>query len=175
MKRNKEKQRILKIRPFNMANFSGGSGYLVFSIIYQAMAMLPAMVIIWLTSLIRLPKLENSDEIDYDKAVRRYNIISIPLCVIIAIFGVIMACINNYGTFKEYWIEILFIGIVPAICLFFIIRFCHKQIIEHNAGIAKMVALSVVFTIIALIGILLICAGCIDPILTEIADQNYDY
>lgn len=170
MKRNKEKRKILRVRPFNMANFSGGSGYLVFSIIYQAMAMLPAMIIIWFASLIKLPKLENSDEFDCDKAVRRYNAVSIPLCIIIAIFGIIMACISNYGTFMEYWIEILFIGIVPAICLLFIIRYCHKQIIEHNAGIAKMIALSVVYTMIALIGILLICAGIIDPILTEIAE-----
>lgn len=170
MKRNKEKRKILKVRPFNMANFSGGSGYLVFSIIYQAMAMLPAMIIIWFASLIKLPKLENSDEFDYDKAVRRYNAVSIPLCIIIVIFGIIMACISNYGTFREYWIEILFIGIAPAICLFFIIRYCHRQIIEHNANIAKMIALSVVYTMITLIGILLICAGIIDPILTEIAE-----
>lgn len=56
MKNKKEKRRILKVRPFNMANFSGGSGYLVFSLIYQAMAILPAMIIIWATSLISLKK-----------------------------------------------------------------------------------------------------------------------
>lgn len=99
MKRNKEKRRILKIRPFNMANFSGGSGYLVFSIIYQAMAVL------------------------------------------------------------------------PAICLYFIVRFCHKQIIERNMGIAPMIALSVFLTAIALLGIMAICGLLIDPILTEIADR----
>lgn len=170
MKKDKEKRKILKVRPFNMANFSGGSGYLVFSVIYQAMAILPAMIIIWFTSLIKLPKLENSDEFDYDKAVKRYNIISIPLCIIIAIFGVIMACIGNYGTFEEYWIEIFIIGLVPAICLYFIVRFCHRQIIEHNAGIAPMIALSVFLTALALVGIMAFCGALIDPILTEIAD-----
>ncbi len=175
MKRNKEKRKILKVRPFNMANFSGGSGYLVFSIIYQAMAMLPAMIIIWLASLIKLPQLEDSNEIDSDRAVKRYNIISIPLCIIISIVGVIMAYTSNYGTFSEYWIEILIIGIVPAICLYFIVRFCHRQIIESNKGIAPMIALSVFLTAMTLIGIMLFCGGFIDPILTEIADSKYGY
>lgn len=57
MKNRKEKSKILKIRPFNMADFSGGSGYLVFSLLYQAMAIFPAMVLIWAGSLIKLPKM----------------------------------------------------------------------------------------------------------------------
>lgn len=31
----KEKKKILKVRPFNMANYSGGSGYLIFSIFFS--------------------------------------------------------------------------------------------------------------------------------------------
>lgn len=167
----KEKKKILKIRPFNMANFSGGSGYLVFSIVYQAMAILPAMVIIWFASLIKLPRLDENDEIDCTRAAKRYKLIAIPLCIAIAAIGVIMACIGNYGTFSEYWIEIFIIGLVPSICLFFIVRSCHRQIINHGMGIAPMIALSVFFIIIALVGIMAICGGIIDPILTEIADN----
>lgn len=171
----KEKRKILKIRPFNMANFSGGSGYLVFSIIYQAMAMLPAILIIWLVSLIKLPRIDGSEEIDRDKAVKRYNVIAIPLCILVAIIGFVLACISNYGTFMEYWIEILIIGIVPSVFLFIIVRFCHRKIIDHNSSIASMIAMSVVFTILALIGIMLFCGLIIDPILDEMANGIYGF
>lgn len=165
----KEKRKILKIRPFNMANFSGGSGYLIFSIFYQAMAILPAMIIIWLASLIKLPKLEESGEINCEKAIRRYNRVAIPLCVIIAIIGVVMAIVGNYGTFWEYWIEILIVGLAPAICLYFIIRFCHRQIIERKIGAFPMIVISVFLTAVALVAITIFCAGLLDPFLENLA------
>lgn len=169
MKKEKEKQRILKVRPFNMANFSGGSGYLVFSIVYQALAILPAMVIIWLASLIKLPKLDESGEIDCKKAVKRYNIVAVPLCVIIAIIGLIFAYVGNYGTFGEYWIEIFLVGLAPAICLYFIVRFCHRRIIERKANVVPMIVLSVFLTVFALAVIYLLCICLIDPILSDFA------
>ncbi|MCM1115645.1 MAG: hypothetical protein NC397_09135 [Clostridium sp.] len=168
MKTQKEKCKILKIRPFNMANFSGGSGYLVFSVIYQAAAILPAMAIIWLVSLLKLPKYHNSDVIDTDKAAKRFYAISIPLSVILIIVGIILACSFNYGDFSQYWIEILFVGIAPTICLFFIMRFCHKKIVEEYCNTAPMILLSIGLTIAVLIVTLCISGLIIDPILTSL-------
>ena len=106
MKNSDDKSKILKIRPFNMANFSGGSGYLVFSLIYQAMAIIPAMIIIWFFSLIKLPKNETG-EIEQAKAGKHFYYISVPVSVILIIIATVFAFVSNYGTFTEYWFEII--------------------------------------------------------------------
>lgn len=168
MKNNREKRKILKVRPFNMANFSGGSGYLVFSVIYQALAIFPAMVIIWLASLIKLPKDYSFDVVDTDKAAKRYYAVSIPMCIILIGIGIFLACDFNYGTFFEYGIEALFVGITPAVCMFFIMRSCHRKIVAGDSSTASMIALSVVLMVAVLLGVLFISALILDPILTSI-------
>lgn len=173
MKNNKEKRKILKVRPFNMANFSGGSGYLVFSLIYQAVAILPAMIIIWFSSLLKLPKHYGYEVIDTDKAAQRYYAVSIPICVVLIVIGIALACYSNYGTFREYWIEILFVGITPTVCLFFIMRFCHKKIVADGKSVVSMVVLSLVLMVFVLLGVLLISGLILDPILTSIADEKW--
>lgn len=98
MKNRKEKSKILKIRPFNMANFSGGSGYLVFSLLYQAMAIFPAMVLIWAGSLIKLPKNDDGETVK-ERAGKRFYCVSVPFTVVLIIFAAVLAFITNYGTF----------------------------------------------------------------------------
>lgn len=173
MKNNREKRKILKVRPFNMANFSGGSGYLVFSVIYQALAILPAMVIIWLAALIKLPKNYAFDVVDIDKAAKRYYAVSIPMCIILIGIGIFLACDFNYGTFFEYGIEVLFVGITPAVCMFFIMRSCHRKIVAGDSSTASMIALSVVLMVAVLLGVLLISALILDPILTSVFEGSW--
>lgn len=170
MKSDKEKRKILKVRPFNMANFSGGSGYLVFSVIYQAMAIFPAMVIIWLASLIKLPKDYAFDAVDTDKAAKRYYAVSIPMCILLIGIGIFLAFDFNYSTFLEYGIEVLFVGITPTVCMFFIMRSCHRKIVAGESGTASMIVLSAVLMIAVLFGVLLISACVLDPILTSVAE-----
>lgn len=173
MKNNREKRKILKVRPFNMANFSGGSGYLVFSVIYQALAIFPAMVIIWLAALIKLPKDYSFDVVDTDKAAKRYYAVSIPMCIIIIGIGIFLACDFNYGTFFEYGIEVLFVGITPTVCMFFIMRSCHRKIVAGDSSTASMIALSVVLMVAVLLGVLLISALILDPILTSVFEGSW--
>lgn len=173
MKNNREKRKILKVRPFNMANFSGGSGYLVFSVIYQALAIFPAMVIIWLASLIKLPKHFGYDVVDTDKAAKRYYAVSIPMCIILIGIGIFLACYSNYGTFFEYGIEVLFVGITPALCMFFIMRSCHRKIVAGDSSMVSMIVLSVVLMVAVLLGTLLISALILDPILTSIFEGSW--
>jgi hypothetical protein len=163
MKNKKEKRKVLKIRPFNMANFSGGSGYLVFSIVYQAMAMLPALVIIWLTSLIKLPK-DSFENIDRQKAGKRFYAVSIPVCFLLIIVGLVAAIATNYGG-SLYLVEILFIGIAPSVCTFFVLRRCHIAIVVKEANPIKMILLSIVGTIAVLLAVFIISAFMINPIL----------
>lgn len=168
MKNKKEKRRILKVRPFNMANFSGGSGYLVFSLIYQAMAILPAMIIIWATSLISLKKNKKKEDFDSKRAVKKYCAISIPVCIALAIVGLALGyyCLDGYGELFEYFIEWIIIGIVPSLSMFFIIKFCYKKVADGRFSVVSMAFLSIGLMIAVLAFVLLFSAYVIDPILT---------
>lgn len=179
MKNHKEHRKILKVRPFNMANFSGGSGYLVFSLIYQFFAVLPAIAIIWIASLVKLPKDKESNVIDIKRAEKRYYAVSIPICTAIIIIGTVMAFVCNYGTFAEYWIEVLFIALVPGISLFFILRFFHSILVNKansDEGVdTKYIIIEIIFSIIAtlvLFAIVFAASITMDGILSDIAYQK---
>jgi hypothetical protein len=43
----RKKKNILRLRPFNMANFSGGSGYMPLYAIYGFIITLPAVLLLW--------------------------------------------------------------------------------------------------------------------------------
>lgn len=166
MKNKKEKNKILKVRPFNMANFSGGSGYLVFSVLYQAVAIFPAMVLIWFASLIKLPK-NDAGEIDKERAGKRFYFISIPISVILIIIATVFAFTMNYGTFFEYWFEVILVVLVPTVSTFFILKICHRAVVGGIKAI-KMILVSFAGVFAVIIATFIICAFLIDPILTSI-------
>lgn len=170
MKNKKEKRKILKVRPFNMANFSGGSGYLVFSLLYQAMAILPAMIIIWVTSIISLKKNKKKEEFDSKNAAKIYCTISIPVCVVLAIVGLALGYyfLEGYGELYVYFIEWVIIGALPAISMFFIIKSCYKMVAisDDKSSVGSMVFLSVVLMLVVLMAVFFVSFLIIDPILT---------
>ena len=165
MKNRKEKSKILKIRPFNMANFSGGSGYLVFSLLYQAMAIFPAMVLIWAGSLIKLPKNDDGETVK-ERAGKRFYCISVPFTVVLIIFAAVLAFITNYGTFFEYWFEVILIVLAPTLSAFFIIQRCHKEVIDGK-NVFTMIFVSFISVFAVLAVTFLLCVFVIDPILTS--------
>lgn len=167
MRSKKEKNKILKVRPFNMANFSGGSGYLVFSVLYQTAAILPGMVFIWLASLIKLSKNE-AGETDEGKACKRFYFVSVPVSVVLILIAAVLAFSFNYGTFQEYWFEIILIVLAPSVSAFFILKKCHKEIINGRST-WKMILASFVGVISVLTATLFLCWLVIDPILTSLA------
>lgn len=147
--KKREKRRILKVRPFNMANFSGGSGYLVFSLIYQAFAILPASLIIWFLTLVKLPKNEDGSK-DLYKAGKRFYAVAIPFSIVLIIIATVLAFSFNYGTFLEYWFEVIFISLVPSLCTFFILRHFHKKVVLGESTLASIL-ISLVLIIIVLV------------------------
>lgn len=162
-----EKRKIIKVRPFNMANFSGGSGYLVFSLIYQLFALIPATLIIWLVSLVRLPKDENG-ETDRKRAGKRFYAVSIPFSVILIVVASVFAFENNYGTFAEYWLEVIIISLVPTLGAFFILRRCHREIVNGgNTAVMIFISLAGIIGVVALV--FFFCGLILDPIMTEMA------
>lgn len=172
MKRKKEKMQILKVRPFNMANFSGGSGYLVFSLIYQAIAILPATLIIWFCTLFKLPKNEGG-EINEQKAAKRYNAVMIPFSIIFVTASLVMAIYftYGYGSLLTYAVEIAFVGIVPSICVFFIMRFWYRRIADGRASTASGILISII-TIAVVFALIFAVTGIMDTIITEIDLQR---
>jgi len=84
-----KKKKILRIRPFNMANFSSGAGFLAFSSLIGVIFIIPAAFFIWcgLASSIIVAK----GETYYDLAKQRANRILLPIAIvsffIIASFG----------------------------------------------------------------------------------------
>lgn len=169
MKNKKEKRKILKVRPFNMANFSGGSGYLVFSLIYQAMAVLPAMIIIWATSLISLKKNKKKEDFDSKKAVKKYCAISIPVCIALAIVGLALGyyCLDGYGELYYYFIVWIIVGITPSIGMFFIIKSCYKLVAEEKSDIPTAVFISAIMVIV-LLAIVFGVSGALSTIITSL-------
>lgn len=153
-----------------MANFSGGSGYLVFSVIYQAAAILPAMILIWFASLIKLPK-NVIDEIDEEKAGKRFYFVSVPVSVILIIIATVLAFVTNYGTFSEYWFEVILIALLPTISTFFILRKCHKEVINGKKTIT-MILISFISVIFVLVATMLLCGCVIDPIIESFLNRG---
>ncbi|MCH5320673.1 MAG: hypothetical protein J1E36_02850 [Eubacterium sp.] len=154
MKKKDEKRRIIKVRPFNMANFSGGSGYLVFSLIYQTFALLPGVLIVWFLTLIKLPKDENGNII-VDRACKRFYAVTIPIAVLFIIASVILAiyCCAGYGDLSVYAVEIAFIGIAPTLCSFFVLRHFHSKIAHGEISVAGAIFASLGIIILIIIGV----------------------
>ncbi len=152
----KNRKKILKVRPFNMANFSGGAGYLIFSIMYQ-LALLPAAFIIWFLTLIKLPK-DADGNIIINKASKRFNMITIPFTVIfiIAMTAAAIYSCYGYGSLLVFGIEIAFIGITPTLCSFFVLRHFHKEVVNGKMSISKAIFISLGLIISVLIGVLFI-------------------
>ncbi len=153
----KRKKKILKVRPFNMANFSGGSGYLVFSLIYQFYALLPATVLVWLLTLVKLPKDENGNIIS-NKASKRFDAVTIPLTIVFIIGAVIFAAYScyGYGDLLVYSPLIIFIGIAPALCSFFILRHFHSKVARGEISTVKAILSSILIILIVIAGIYII-------------------
>ncbi len=157
MKKEDEKCRIIKVRPFNMANFSGGSGYLLFSLIYQAFALLPGVLIVWLLTLIKLPRDENGDII-VERAAKRFYSVTIPVTVLFIIASVVFAiyCCEGYGDLSVYAVEIAFIGIAPTLCSFYVLRHFHSKVACGRISVAEAVFASLGIIILIIIGVLAI-------------------
>lgn len=170
MKKKDEKRRIIKVRPFNMANFSGGSGYLVFSLIYQAFALLPGALIVWFLTLIKLPKDENGNII-VNRASKRFYAVTIPITVLFIIASVILAiyCCAGYGDLSVYAVEIAFIGIAPALCSFFVLRFFHSNVVRGKISVAKAIFGSLVL-ILFIISVIFVISLTLNTIL-----ETYEY
>lgn len=164
----KEKKKILKVRPFNMANFSGGSGYLIFSIFFQ-IALLPATLIVWLLSLVKLPK-DDEGKLVESEARKRFRLVATPLFVVSTIVFLIVAvyCCWGYGSLLIYGFEILFVGAVPSVCTFFILKKLDSDVISGSLTAKGAILISLGAVVGVLVATFLISGLILEPIFNEI-------
>lgn len=164
----KEKKKILKVRPFNMANYSGGSGYLIFSIFFQ-IALLPATLIVWLLSLVKLPK-DDEGKLVESEARKRFRLVATPLFVVSTIVFLIVAvyCCWGYGSLLIYGFEILFAGAVPSVCTFFILKKLDSDVISGSLTAKGAILISLGAVVGVLVATFLISGLILEPIFNEI-------
>lgn len=117
----KKREKLLRIRPYNMANFSGGSGYMPLVAIFGAIASFPVTLIIWMGMAISLEKEDGT--LDYQILKIRLNRTLLPIClvfsVIIGIFLVSSFNPSAYGgSIKDYGLAILWGMAIPALVMY---------------------------------------------------------
>jgi len=74
-----EKEKLLRVRPFNMANFSAGSYYMPLIALLGMLVSLPATALLWLGMARALKKEDGT--LDYAILKRRLNRIALPVCL----------------------------------------------------------------------------------------------
>jgi len=95
------KEKILRVRPFNMANFSSGAGawvaFLVLFIpIFSWIAMFPATFFVWAGFALPIEK-EEDGQMDYFILERRLNRILFPICVAVYVLLIVLAVWGALG------------------------------------------------------------------------------
>jgi len=82
----KDQKKLLRLRPFNMANFSSGAGYLVFFAMFLSFIfILPASLLVWAG--FAIPMKLKDGKIDCQILIMRLNRVLLPICIVL--FGII--------------------------------------------------------------------------------------
>lgn len=141
--KNKRKK-ILRIRPFNMANFSGGSGYLFVGFLYGVFSSFPIILITWLGAVLPLDKKEGG--LDYEKLKHRINCIALPICLIGFVILFYLGVSSNYGSFWAYLPEAVWGAFVPTVGTYYALRIAAKSN-RKNPSKAKFLLSAILWTV----------------------------
>ena len=101
----KNKAKLLGVRPFNMANFSSGSGYFIMSLFVSFIFTLPASLLLW--GGMALPLKTKDGTLDYQILKRRLIRIALPICLVVSLILI-------------FALDYFFIWIIAAYCALFL-------------------------------------------------------
>ena len=123
------RERILRTRPFNMANFSGGSGYMpVFAILAMVISF-PATVLIWAGM---APSLKKEDgTLDFNILKRRLNRILLPICLaacVLLVISFVPMVVSYGGSFLTYGLAIIWGAAIPTIGIYCAMFFSARRL-----------------------------------------------
>ena len=162
-KRKKSKEKILRVRPFNMANFSGGSGYMPMFAFFSAICAVPAAILLW-TGMALPIKTENG-QLDYAIIKRRMLRIVLPVCIAAYIFLVYISAQSVSSYSDNYWdyglailVSAVFLTFVPYLSVFFAARYLNADVsLTKKRFLLWTVIFSVALTILSV----LVFLGCL--------------
>jgi hypothetical protein len=114
----KKKEKLLRIRPFNMANFSGGSYYMPVVAFLGMVVSFPATLLLWLGTARALKKEDGT--LDYAILKRRLNRIVLPVCLALFVpLAVLLALtISDLSDIWIYGLAILWGAAVPTVGMY---------------------------------------------------------
>ena len=128
----KERARLLRIRPFNMANFSGAGGYIPFMAIYGAFITVPATLLLWAGLAASLKK--EDGKLNYSILKRRLNIFVLPICLAATIPWIIFCYeqISFYGSGVSVVLTAILVTAVHTVGMYFTIYFSAQWLEKRN-------------------------------------------
>ena len=149
----RKKKKILRLRPFNMANFSGGSGYLLIYVIMGWVFTLPATVLLWAG--MALPLKTENGMLDYQILKRRLIRITLPICLVMfAFFAYNLASNSSFysGNITDYLLANIWTASYYTLGIFFSIFFAGMMLNSNNKlSKGKLFLWTVVFYVLMLI------------------------
>jgi len=149
----RNKKKILQLRPFNMANFSGGSGYLLLYAMMGWMFTLPATLLLWVG--MALPLKTENGTLDYKILRRRLLRIALPICLVMfAFFSHALASNASFysGNITDYFLANLWTASYYTLGIFFSIFFVAKMLNANNKlSKGRLFLWTVVFYVLMLI------------------------
>ncbi|MCL2048529.1 MAG: hypothetical protein FWG87_07355 [Defluviitaleaceae bacterium] len=110
----KKREQILRIRPFNMANFSSGAAVMAFYALLNVLFSLPVTLLLWSGLAVSLKK--EDGKLNYFILERRLDRIIFPICVLCTILTIIL-CINSLSFYSwdepDTIVYAVFASIIP--------------------------------------------------------------
>ena len=132
----KKRGQLLRIRPFNMANFSGAGGYIPLMAMFGACFSFPATFFLW-TGLV--VSLKNEDgKLNYSILKRRLNRIILPICIASSIPWIIF-CVNQFSFYGVSFSSIMlsiWTTTVHSVGMYFPI-FCSAKYLNDRNNLTK--------------------------------------
>ncbi|MCL2046445.1 MAG: hypothetical protein FWG88_08685 [Oscillospiraceae bacterium] len=156
MNRIKKRARILRIRPFNMANFSGAGGYIPLIALFGWIVSLPATLSIWTGTAIGLDI--NSNEINLNVIKTRLLKLVLPFSIIAAVFWIIFCVIqiSSYGNSLLIFILIIWTLLIHTIGVYFPI-YLSAKILDNMNRLTKAKWFMLMFLFSAVMVVVSIC------------------
>ena len=158
----KRKKQLLRLRPFNMANFSSGSSMLEVVGILGLFTTLPATLMLWAG--IALPMKPKEHELDYDELQGRNVGCALPICAVFFIVNVLLVYALDSGNLAfsannivVYILAIIFIAGFPTLGIYGIMHYSAKRDSEKayltkGGWLASLMKYAVLLAVIGGIG-----------------------
>ena len=144
-------EKIIRVRPYNMANFSGGSGYMPMMVLFGAFISLPATLVLWLG--LASPMQTDVGPMDYKILKRRLNRIALPICLVLFALLAWVCVINVYGNIWAFMPESIWGAAFPTLGIYFAMLLSAKVLVGNNLSKGKWLLIALAFmAAIAIVG-----------------------